>query len=498
MTHRNTDTAGQGPASATQVTDGQAAPARSTAASPWRTLPIILVGSFMAILDTFIVLVAAPAIQADLHASDGEIQLIVAGYQVTYAVALITGARLGDMFGRKRLFMLGMALFTLTSVACALAPTAGVLIAARLAQGLSAALMFPQVFSMIQVLIPAQQRHRAFGALGSVIGVSTVIGQLVGGLLIAANLFGTTWRPVFWVNVPIGLITLALAARMVPETRAPQARSLDLPGLVVLTVALFLLVVPLVEGRDAGWPAWTWASLVGSAAAFALLVVVERRVERAGRAPLVSLRLFAERPFAIGITLVVVAYAGVNSFFLILSLMLQDGLGMSALGAGLAYTPLAVAFFATSLLAARWTPRYGRRVLELGSVLAATGFLATLLITFAEGGQLSAGPLIAPLALVGLGNGLLLPQLLNTVLSRIDPSEIGMASGVLSTGQQVGGAVGVAVVGMFFFDALPQHGSLVARYAHAFGTAAVLNLAIAAIATALLFALPRPTPAEGA
>jgi len=498
MTHGNADTAGQGPASATDVTDRQATAAQSTAASPWRALPIILVGSFMAILDTFIVLVAAPAIQADLHASDGQIQLIVAGYQITYAVALITGARLGDMFGRKRLFMLGMALFTLTSVACALAPTAGVLIAARLAQGLSAALMFPQVFSMIQVLIPAQQRHRAFGALGSVIGVSTVIGQLVGGLLIAANLFGTTWRPVFWVNVPIGLVTLVLAARLVPETRAPQARSLDLRGLAVLTVALFLLVVPLVEGREAGWPAWTWASLVGSAAAFALLVVVERQVERAGRAPLVSLRLFAERPFAVGITLVVVAYAGVNSFFLILSLMLQDGLGMSALGAGLAYTPLAVAFFGTSLLAARLTPRYGRRVLELGSVLAATGFLATLLMAFAEGGRLSAGPLIAPLALVGLGNGLLLPQLLNTVLSRIDPSEIGMASGVLSTGQQVGGAVGVAVVGMFFFDALPQHGSLVARYAHAFGTAAVLNLAIAAIATALLFALPRQKPAEGA
>jgi EmrB/QacA subfamily drug resistance transporter len=498
MTHRKTDTAAQGPASAPHATDGRAAPAQSTAASPWRALPIILVGSFMAILDTFIVLVAAPAIQADLHASDGQIQLIVAGYQITYAVALITGARLGDTFGRKRLFMLGMALFTLTSVACALAPTAGVLIGARLAQGLSAALMFPQVFSMIQVLIPAQQRHRAFGALGSVIGVSTILGQLVGGLLIAANLFGTTWRPVFWVNVPIGLITLALAARMVPETRAPQARSLDLPGLAVLTVALFLLVIPLVEGRDAGWPAWTWASLAGSAVAFALFVVVERGVERAGRAPLVSLRLFAERPFAVGITLVVVAYAGVNSFFLILSLMLQDGLGMSALGAGLEYTPLAVAFFATSLLAARWTPRYGRRVLELGSVLAATGFLATLLMAFAEGGRLSAGPLIAPLTLVGLGNGLLLPQLLNLVLGRIGPSEVGMASGVLSTGQQVGGAVGVAVVGVFFFDALTPHGSRVAQYAHAFGTAAILNLAIAAVATALLLALPRQKPAESA
>lgn len=466
--------------------------------SPWRALPVILVGSFMAILDTFIVFVAAPAIQADLHASDAEIQLIVAGYQVTYAVALITGARLGDLFGRKRLFMLGMALFTLSSIACALAPTSGVLIAARLVQGLSAALMFPQVFAMIQVLLPPDQRHRAFGALGAVIGMSTILGQIVGGLLIAANLFGTTWRPVFWVNVPIGLITLALAAKLVPESRAPKARGLDLPGLALLTVGMFLLIVPLVEGRDAGWPLWTWLSLAGSAVAFVVFAFVERWVEKIGRAPLVALRLFASRPFTVGIILVVVAYAGVNSFFLILSLMLQDGLGLSALGAGLVYTPLAVAFFVTSLMAARWTPRWGRRVLEVGSVIAGVGFVTTLVVAFAGGGHLSVPVLIAPLTVVGLGNGLLLPQLLNTVLARIGPNEVGMASGVLSTGQQVGGAVGVAVIGVLFFDDLGPTGHGVAGYAHAFGTAVILNLVIAVIATALLFALPRGDRARAA
>lgn len=450
----------------------------------------------MAILDTFIVFVAAPAIQADLHATDADIQLIVAGYQVTYAVALITGARLGDLFGRKRLFMLGMALFTLSSIACALAPTSAALIVARLIQGLSAALMFPQVFAIIQVLLPPDQRHRAFGALGAVIGMSTILGQLVGGVLIAANLFGTSWRPVFWVNVPIGVITLVLAAKLVPESRAPKAHALDLPGLGLLTVAMFLLIVPLVEGRDAGWPMWTWLSLLGSVLVFALFAVVERAVERAGRAPLVALRLFANRPFTVGIVLVVVAYAGVNSFFLILSLMLQDGLGLSALGAGLVYTPLAVAFFGTSLLAARLTPKFGRRVLEIGSVVAGAGFLATLALAFASGGGLSVPVLIAPLTVIGLGNGLLLPQLLNTVLARIGPNEVGMASGVLSTGQQVGGAVGVAVIGVLFFDALGPHAHGVAPFAGAFGTAVLLNLGIALLATALLFALPKANAAK--
>lgn len=228
----------------------------------WRAFRAVLVGAFMAILDTFIVLVAAPAIQSGLHASDAEVQFLFAGYQLTYAVCLITGARLGDRYGRKRLFMSGMMLFTLASLACGLAPGPVTLIVARLFQGLGAALMFPQVFSMIQVLVPERQRPRVFGALFfAVIGTSTMVGQLVGGSLISANLFGTSWRPVFLVNVPIGLITLALAARLVPETRAPQAARLDLVGAASLTVALSMLVVPLIWGRQAGWPAWVWLSL---------------------------------------------------------------------------------------------------------------------------------------------------------------------------------------------------------------------------------------------
>lgn len=329
-----------------------AADGAANGAAPWRALALVLVGAFMAVLDTFIVLVAAPALQADLHATAADVQLVLAGYQLTYALALITGARLGDRFGRRRLFMTGMALFTLASVGCALAPGAGSLIAARLVQGLGAAAMFPQVFAVIQVLIPAGKRPKAFGALGAVIGMATMSGQLIGGVLISADLFGSSWRPVFWVNVPVGVVTLLLAGLFLPETRAPRARRLDLPGAAVLTVALFLLVVPLVEGRAYGWPLWTWLSLAASVPAFALLCLVERRVEAAGGTPLVRLGLLGERPFAVGMTLVVLTYAGINSLFLVLSLTLQDGLRRDALGAGLVYTPFAVAFFLTSLLAA--------------------------------------------------------------------------------------------------------------------------------------------------
>jgi len=251
----------------------------------WPAVAVALVGAFMALLDVFIVLVAAPAIQRGLHASAAEIQLVLAGYQLTYAVTLITGGRLGDLYGRRRIFLLGLAEFTLTSALCGLAPTALAFIGARLLQGIGAALLFPQVFSVIQVFLPTQgERQRAFGLMGAVIGLATIVGQLVGGLLIQINLLGLGWRPVFLVNVPIGLVALAAAARLIPESRAPAGRRLDLGGVALLTVALALLMVPLIEGREAGWPAWTWTCLALAAAALAAFLVYERRVGGRGDA----------------------------------------------------------------------------------------------------------------------------------------------------------------------------------------------------------------------
>jgi len=460
--------------------------------SPWRALPVVMVGTFMAILDVFIVLVAAPAIQANLHATDAEVQLILAGYQLTYAATLITGGRLGDLFGRKRLFVVGMGVFTLASLACGAAPGPVSLIAARAVQGVGAGLMFPQVFAVIQVLLPSEGRSRAFGVLGAVIGGSTIVGQLLGGLLISADLFGTDWRPVFLINVPIGLVTMGLAARLVPESRAPHARRLDLPGVGVLTAALVLLVLPLVEGRQAGWPTWAWLSLAASAVTFCVFAAVEVRVARAGRSPLINLGLFRQRPFAVGIALVLVSYAALNSFFLVLSLVLQDGLGFSALGAGLVYTPLAVAFFAFSLLAGRLAPRYGRHVLEFGAIVTVVGFAATMAVAAGFGASLGPAALIPTLVIQGVGEGLLLTPLLNAVLARIGEDEIGMASGVLSTAQQVGGVLGVALIGVLYFGALPKagHGGT-ASYAHALTVGVGFNVAAGLLATALVFALPR-------
>ncbi|RLU92252.1 MFS transporter [Streptomyces griseocarneus] len=445
----------------------------------------MLTGAFMAVLDTFIVLVAAPAIRADLHASAADVQLVLAGYQLTYAIALITGARLGDLFGRKRMFMAGTALFTLASVACATAPGAGALIAARMAQGLGAAVLFPQVLSMIQVLVPAARRPQALGALGAVIGISGSAGQLLGGVLVAAHLFGSSWRPVFWVNVPVGLLALALTAAYVPESRAPGARRLDPGGAVVLTGALFLLVVPLIEGRENGWPWWTWLSLAAAVPAFAAFVAVERRTEARGGSPLVRPRLLRERPFAVGTCLVVVTYAGINSCFLILSLTLQDGLGASALGAAVVYLPFAVAFFATNLLSGRLA-RFGLRTLRAGALVTAAGYAAV--IAFASAGSsLRPWHLAVTLLPIGVGNGLLVPPLLGTVLSRVAPSEAGTASGVLATAQQVGGALGVAVTGVLYYGTsggAAEHDA--AAYAHALGVTTVFHLALMAGVLGLL------------
>lgn len=456
----------------------------------WRAVPVVMVGTFMAIMDVFIVLVAAPAIQADLHASAAEVQFVLAGYQLAYAVTLITGGRLGDMYGRKAVLLIGMAVFVVASAGCGVAPNAASLIGIRLVQGVGAALMFPQVFSIIQVLLPESQRHRAFGVLGAVIGLSTIVGQVVGGLLIHADLFGSSWRPVFLINVPIGLVTIALVARLVPESRAARAHRLDMPGVLVLTVALFLLVVPLVEGGQYGWPAWSWGSLGACVLAFGVFVLVERGVAARGRTPLVALPLLVQRPFVVGMSLVMVAYAALNSFFLVLSLTLQDGLGLSALGAGLVYAPQAALFLGASLLAGRLAPILGRRLLVLGGVITVLGFAATIAVAVASGPRLTAGILVPTLLIQGVGEGLMLTPLINAVLSRTGREHVGLASGVLSTAQQVGGALGVAVVGMIFFATLRGTAG-VGNYAHAIGVATIFNLAMTALATVLVLALPK-------
>ncbi|WP_405161667.1 MFS transporter [Nocardia sp. NBC_01499] len=472
------------------MTDVRQPVGTSAAVVPWTAVSVVMIGMFMAILDSYIVVVAGPAIRADLGASEGQLQWILAGYQLSYAVLMITGGRFADMYGRKRIFILGAAVFTLSSIMCAVAQSPGTLIAARVVQGLGAALMVPQVFAMIAVLVPERGRHRVFGVLGVVIGLATIGGQLIGGLLIGADLFGSQWRGVFWVNVPIGVATIVLAARYVPESRAAGARKLDVPGVLALSAALVLLTFPLIQGREAGWPWWTLVCFAASAAVFGLFVAIERGVDRAGGDPLVKLALFAQRSFTVGIVLVLVVYALLTSYYLALSISMQDGLGLSALGAGLVYAPAATTFFVFSMIASRLVPKYGRRVLEVGSIVVATGYLTTAVVLL-YGPELSAALVIPTLMLQSVGGGLLITPLLNTVLSGISPDSVGTASGALSTAQQVGAALGVAVIGAVFFAAFhpSAHGS-VAAAGHAFAMSSIATFLLATVASVLVFALP--------
>ncbi|MFJ3904671.1 MFS transporter [Streptomyces sp. NPDC090025] len=468
-----------------------------TAEVPWTAVATVMVGMFMAILDSFIVVVAGPAVQEDLGATAGELQWVLAGYQLSYAVFMITGGRLADLYGRKRLYLIGTAVFTLSSVACALAGSAAVLIVSRIVQGFGAALMVPQVFAIITLTVAPAARARVFGVLGVVIGMATVSGQLVGGLLIGADLFGSGWRAVFWVNVPIGLVTMVIAARSVTESRAEQTRRLDVPGVLLLSAALLLLTFPLIQGREMGWPWWTWVCLAGSGLAFVLFAVLERGVDRRGGEPLIRLSLFSQRSFSLGIVLVLAVYALLTSYYLSLSISMQEGLGMSALGAGLVYTPAAVTFFVCSMIAGKLVPKYGRRVLEFGAVVLALGYLTTAVVLL-SGPRLTPLLVIPTLMLQSVGGGLLITQLLNSVLARVDPQTAGMASGSLSTAQQVGGALGVAVVGAVFFHAFDNGGAdRVEAAGHAFALTSLTTFGIAAVAAVLVFLLPKTPPAKG-
>ena len=457
----------------------------------WWPVSVAMAGMFIAILDSFIVIVTGPVIGADLALSEDALQWTLAAYQLAFAVLLVIGGRLADANGRRRMFCVGVAVFTLASVACALANGAGTLIVARVVQGAGAALMVPQVFALIVVLVPEDQRPRVFGVLGVVIGLATIGGQVIGGVLVAADLLGTGWRAVFWINVPIGLVTIALARRLVPESRVAGARSLDLAGAAVLAVALLLLVGSLIEGQQRAWPWWTWASLVSAPVLLGVFVGVERRVSNTGRDPLLAPALWRERAFVDGLLLVLCVYALLTSYYLALSVSLQRGLGLSALEAGLVYAPAALVFLVFGLIAGRAIPRYGRRVLELGATVLAAGYLATAALLLL-GPSMRASTLIPTLMLQSVGGGLLITPSLAAVLRRVAPTHVGMASGALSTAQQVGAALGVAVVGAVFFGAFdPGRDGSVAAAGHAFGVTSLVTAALSVVALALVRRLPR-------
>ena len=445
-------------------------------------LATVLLGTALPMIDFFIVNVALPTINTSLHASTATLELIVAGYGIGYALLLVLGGRLGDTFGRRRLFLAGMTAFTLTSLLCGVAPTAGLLVLARAAQGASAAMMLPQVLSTIQATTTGQRRSRALGFYGAVGGVSSVVGQLLGGLLVSADIAGTSWRPIFLVNVPVGIIGLILARRTVPETRSASPIGIDRLGTALLGVALLSLLIPLMEGGALGWPAWIWLLLAVFPFAAAAFVLVEARAERAGRVPLLPPSIMRMPSMRQGLTLGVPFFASFGGFMFVYAVTLQGPLRMGPFQAGLALTPLAVGFFVVSLVSSRLVTRFGSRIVSYGAMIQGLGVATLIGTTLLAWPHLTILDLTPGLALIGIGNGMTLTTLFRVVLSGVPAERAGVGSGALATTQQTSLALGVAVLGTAFAS-LSAAGELGTR--NAFVLVLAVMLVIAAVISTL-------------
>jgi MFS family permease len=450
---------------------GRAAVGRATAgraASPGVALAIVLAGQLMAMLDASIVYVAEPAIHATLGVSGAGLQLVAAGYTIAYAVLLVTGARVGDILGYRRVYLAGVAMFTLASLGCGLAPTTGVLIGLRFVQGAGAATMIPQMLSLIQRTYTSPgPRARAMSLYAAVLAGGVVLGQVLGGLLVSANLFGSSWRPVFLVNVPIGLLILA-CGRLLPAGRFDRVRLLDLPGLAVLTPAVLAFVLPLVLGQPLGWPLWGWFLLAASLALFVLLGVVERRVGSRGGQPILPRSLLGLPGMTAGLGGLLALMTAFGGWMFTLALQLQDGLGESPLRAGLTFLPSGAAFGLVSLNWRRLPARYHGLLVMTGFVVDCLGLLwvGLLLHSGGRGGFW----LYVALAASGAGMASAFGPLMTRVLSRVPLALAADASGVVVTVNQLGNVLGVAVLGALYLNRAGQlpTGPVVARELGAF------------------------------
>ena len=459
----------------------------------WLMLPVVLIAMFMAGFDIWAVNVAAPSLQRDLHVSDAALQLIVGGYAFMYASGMVTGGRLGDLFGYRRLFMIGVVSFAAASLLCGLAQSSTELVAARLVQGLTGAAMVPQVLALITATFPVHERSRALAWFGVTMGVGFVSGQILGGGLIEADIFGLGWRAIFLVNVPVAVLALIAAALVVPQARGHRRPRLDPLGAVGVSASVALALVPLTLGHDQGWPAWTRVCHADCLPVFAVTLAWERRLTRRDGEPLLDLPLFRDRAFAAGTAVNFALVFFFGSFMFVLTLLLQAGLGQSPLRAGLEAGPLALAFTTMSILGPRLAARLGPWSITLGAGLDVLGTIALVLTGVRYGGHLTGWDLAPATAVIGLGQGMALPSLIGAALARVPPGRAGAAAGILTTAQQFGVASGVAVIGAVFYTRL---GVTRASSVPAMEAAMAINAAVVLAAAALTLLLPRRAAAR--
>jgi EmrB/QacA subfamily drug resistance transporter len=445
----------------------------------WWVLAILVAAQFMYVVDTFIVNVAIPSIRTDLQASTAQIEGVIAIYQIAYAGLVITGGRLGDMFGAKRLFLIGLVGFTLTSLACGFAPSANGLILARLAQGLTAALMVPQVLATIHSLFADAARSRAFAIFGISLGLGGAVGFVLGGWLVTWNPAHLGWRAIFFVNGPIGAGLVLATLRLMPDLRARTGTKLDRSGVAVLSAGLMLLIAPLLFGHDLGWPYWLFLLAALGCVLLAGFPRLELAVERRGGLPLIERALLTNRAFWRGLMATFCFFLANVSFYFVITLFMQNGMGLSALDAGVTMVPLALAFVVASRHAAK-LQRNGIAALINGCAVQASGLAGLgLLAEFAD--PPSMFDLMVPLTLFGYGQGLVMAQLFSTVLRSVAHAHAGSASGVLATTQQVANALGVAVVGAVYFGVETAHSQRIAVIAAVITLGAALALCAIAL-----------------
>ena len=451
----------------------------------WLGFFVILSATLLSVLDFLIVNIALPSIQADLRASDAQVQFLVAGYGLAFAVFLITGGRMGDIYGRRTMFQVGMLGFTLASALCGFAQSANQLVLFRVIQGLVAAFMAPQVLATVQVTFEGRERDKATGIIGATVGVGSFLGNVLGGYLVGADLFGLGWRSIFFVNVPIGILAIALSFFFVPESKSPSAKKLDIPGALLSGTALFLLIFPIAEGREHNFPLWAFAMMGASAFMFWLFVRYQNLLAKRGGSPLVDMELFRSAGYARGLGAILLLFSGISSFSLTLTLFLQKGLGATPQDVGKIFAALSISFLIASLGAVKLVARIGNKTLLLGLAMMQIGQIALIVIPLYTQGQLSPFWFVPVLFFYGLGQGLSVPQIIRQTLNAVGNQNAGAAAGVLNTTQQVAFSLGISVVGSVFF-AFAENGDSAQSYSYGLAAAFACNFVFVLVARLLL------------
>ncbi len=450
----------------------------------WMVMAVVILADVMDLLDATIANLAGPSIRREIGGGESTLQWILAAYTLTFAVGLITSARLGDLVGRRRMFLVGMVGFTIASLLCGLAPSAGFLIGARVLQGVFGASMIPQGLAMVRASFHPDDLQKAFIPFGPIMGLAAVLGPILAGFLIGADLFGSGWRAIFWVNVPVGVVASYLAWRYLPRNlhRDPDAR-LDVVGATLLTMASVLLIYPLVQGREQGWPDWMFLMLAGSAVLLGAFVVSERRSSH----PVIEPSLFRHPQFVGGLVFLGTFFTAMSGFNLAGNLFIQYGLHYSPLHAGLTMIPLALGISVGAVASgAVLGPRFGRSVLHGGLVVSALGLLMMWWTIGHQGLALTGWQLAPSFGVMGIGMGVIFAPLFDIILASLDDREVGTGSGLLNAVQQFCGALGVAVLGSAFFHWLPDHG-----FVTAIRWLTLLSVACFAVAFLVVFVLPR-------